>query len=39
MLLYCVKSVFKDTMFKDILSKELYTSIIMNKYFNKTAQR
>lgn len=34
MLLHCVELVFKGTM-----SKEFYTSIIMNKYFNKTAQR
>lgn len=38
MLLYCVKSMFKDTVFKDAISKELYTSVIMNKCFNKTAQ-
>lgn len=38
-MFYCVKSVFKDTMFKDTMFKQLYTSIIMNKYFNNTAQR
>lgn len=32
-------SVFKGTMFKVTMSKQLYTSIIMNKYFNNTAQR
>lgn len=38
-MFYCVISVFKGTMFKDIMSKQLYTSIILNKYFNNTAQR
>lgn len=39
MLLYCIKSVFKDSIFKNTMCEEFYASIIMNKYFNKTAQR
>lgn len=30
---------FKGTVLKDTMSKELYVSIIMKKYFNKNAER